>query len=154
MSQVSIQDEVVVRATPLDVWEAIANVERHAGWHPFVNEIAGEHELGATRSCAVVVGKKTGQTTERCVEYDPPHRIAWLIEEDSTGFSRVASDWRAGVTVTGGDGGTLVTAWSAFRPRGPVLRLMGPIVRGKFHQTQRAILAALKDAVEHHNERR
>ena len=154
MSQVSVQDEIVVRAPTLDVWEAIESVERHAGWHRFVNEIVGEHELGATRTCAVSVGKKAGKTTERCVEYAPPHRIAWLIAEDSTGFSRIASDWHAGFKVAGGDSGTLVTAWSTFRPRGPVLRLISPVVRRKFHDTQRAILAALKDGIESQNERR
>jgi hypothetical protein len=61
-----------------------------------VTDIAGEHELDHVRTCSVLVGNKHGQTTERCIEHDDGNRIAWKIEQDSTGFGRMVSDWQAG----------------------------------------------------------
>jgi uncharacterized protein YndB with AHSA1/START domain len=145
---VTIEDTIVVNAPAAVVWRAIADPAAHASWHPFVTGIRGEHALGASRSCSVIVGRKRGETTERCVEHDEPQRIAWLIEADSTGFSRMVSDWRSGFSLEQRDGATLVTAHSAFEPRRLLLRVMQPFVRRKFHQTQRAILAGLKVAVE------
>ena len=148
MAQVRIEDETHVNASAGDVWNAIKDPAAHARWHPFVTRISGEHRLGATRACSVVVGRKTGQTRERCTEEREGEAIVWAVEHDSTGFSRLVSDWRAGFRLERRDDGTLVTAHSAFTPRSVLVRFMGPIIRRKFHRTQKAILDALKQSVE------
>jgi hypothetical protein len=72
----------------------------------------------------------------------------WAVERDSTGFSRMVADWRTGFSLQPqGPGATLVRAQSLFRPR-LVARLMAPLIRRKFHQTQRAILNGLKQHAE------
>ena len=96
MAEVRITDETLIGVSAAQVWAAIKDPATHAHWHPFVTAISGEHRLDATRSCSVVVGKKTGQTKERCIEDEQERRLSWAIEEDSTGFSRMVSDWRAG----------------------------------------------------------
>jgi carbon monoxide dehydrogenase subunit G len=150
MGEIRIEDEVVVATSPEAVWDAIKDPAVHAEWHPFVRQIRGEHDLGARRTCVVDLGKKTGETTELCIADDELRRIAWRIEEDSTGFLRFVTDWTAGFCLEPRDAGvTQVTAESAFRPRKAVFRLMTPIVRRKFHQAQQSILAALKRATEH-----
>lgn len=147
MTEVHIEDELVVAATPEAIWRQIEDPGLHAEWHPFATRIEGEHRAGATRTCHVRVGKKTGRTRERCTIAEPQRRIAWQIEEDSTGFLRFASDWSAGFRLDPVDGGTTrVTAESTFTPRNLLARLMLPMVRRKFHQAQRAILAALGQA--------
>jgi hypothetical protein len=148
MGQVRIADQIVVDAPAPEVWRAIKDPARHADWHPFVTQISGEHRLGGTRTCSVVVGKKVGETRERCVEDDELRGIAWRIEEDSTGFGRMVTDWQSGFALEQRGGATLVTAHSEFRPKGVLVRLMSPIVRRKFHHTQRAILTGLKSSVE------
>jgi uncharacterized protein YndB with AHSA1/START domain len=148
MSEVRIADEVLVDVPIEVVWHAIEDPVAHARWHPFVGAIAGGHDLHEIRACSVQVGKKEGRTKERCVEREEGARIAWTIEEDSTGFGRMVSGWRSGFVLTERDGATIVTAESTFRPKNVVVRAMLPIVRRKFHQTQRAILYALRDAVE------
>ena len=148
MSEVRIADELRL-AAPIDVvWHAIEDPAAHARWHPFVTAIAGGHELHEIRSCSVQVGKKEGTTKERCVEREECARIAWAIEEDSTGFGRMVSGWRSGFTLAEGDGATIVTAESTFRPRNVLVRAMLPVIRRKFHQTQQAILRGLQEAVE------
>lgn len=148
MGKIRIEDEVAVAAPVDEVWAAIADPARHAEWHPFVSAIAGEHELGATRICRVDLGGRPGETRERCIESEPGRRIAWRIEDDSSGFLRFVSDWSAGFTLEHRDGGVLVRAESLFRPRNPLVRLMLPVVRRKFHGAQAAILTSLKESVE------
>jgi hypothetical protein len=148
MSEVRIADELLLDA-PIDVvWDAIQDPAAHAGWHPFVIAIAGGHELNEIRSCSVQVGKKQGTTKERCIEHAQAERIAWAIEEDSTGFGRSVSGWRSGFSLAERDGTTIVTAYSTFRPTNLFVRAMLPMIRRKFHQTQRAILRGLQKAVE------
>jgi uncharacterized protein YndB with AHSA1/START domain len=149
MAQVQIEDEAVVQAPAETVWQEIVDPERHAAWHPFVTTIRGDHGLGATRSCEVALGKRRAQTTELCVVREEGDRITWRIDEDSSGFLRLVSDWTAGFRLEPvGASATRVTAESVFRPRNPLVRLMLPMVRRKFHQTQRAILHGLEKAVE------
>ena len=148
MSDVRIADELRLDA-PIDVvWRAIEDPVAHANWHPFVTAIAGGHELHEIRSCSVRVGKKEGSTKERCVEREDGARIAWAIEEDSTGFGRMVSGWRSGFSLAERDGATIVTAHSTFRPNNALVRAMLPVIRRKFHHTQRAILRGLRAAVE------
>jgi uncharacterized protein YndB with AHSA1/START domain len=148
MSEIRITDEIRIDA-PIDaVWRAIEDPGAHARWHPFLTEITGGHDLDQVRTCAVLLGGKPGRTRERCVERDDQRRIIWAIEEDSSGFGRMASDWRAGFALAPSADTTMVTAESTFRPRNPIVRAMLPLIRRKFHQTQRTILGSLKDVVE------
>jgi len=144
---VCIADELRLDA-PIDVvWHAIADPAAHARWHPFVRAIAGTHELHEIRSCSVSFGRKDGTTKERCVERDEGARITWAIEEDSTGFGKMVSDWRSGFSLSQRDGATIVSAQSTFAPSNVLVRAMLPLIRRKFHQTQQAILRGLQEAV-------
>jgi uncharacterized protein YndB with AHSA1/START domain len=145
LGQIKINDEVALRAEPAAVWAAIKDPSAHAGWHPFLTEIKGAHEAGAERVCSVNLGGKASHTRERCITEQPEQRIIWRIDDDTSGFSRMVSDWTAGFSLRPRDGGTIVTAESAFRPRNPFVRLMLPMIRRKFHQTQKQILAGLKE---------
>ena len=78
---------------------------------------------------------------------EPPSRIAWLIEEDSTGFGRMVSNWRAGLSLTERGAATIAAA-DTFRPSNLLVRAMRTIIRRKFHRTQQPILAALKESLE------
>jgi hypothetical protein len=154
MSEVCIADELRLDA-PIDVvWHAIEDPAAHARWHPFVSGIAGGHELHEIRSCSVRVGRKEGATRERCVEREERARIAWAIEEDSTGFGRLVSGWRSGFGLAERDGATIVTAESTFSPSSVIVRAMLPVIRRRFHQTQRAILRGVREAVEGQTARR
>jgi hypothetical protein len=96
----------------------------------------------------VLVGRRHGETKERCVVEEPGSSIIWLVEEDSTSFGRMVSKWRAGFALTERGDATVVAAESIFEPNNLLVRAMLPIVRRKFRQTQRAILAALKQSLE------
>lgn len=110
----TIRDQITVNAPVSKVWEAIQNPATHAEWHPLVTHIAGEHKFGAIRKCDVVVGNKTGHTEERCSIYEEGRKIMWGVEKDSTGFSKMVSDWTAGFSLVSRGSTTLVTAESNF----------------------------------------
>jgi uncharacterized protein YndB with AHSA1/START domain len=148
MNDVRIADELRVEAPIAAIWQAIESPTQHAGWHPFVTEISGDHELGHVRTCSVLIGRKHGQTRERCIERDDGRHIAWEIEHDSTGFGRMVSGWRAGFALSEQHDATTVTAESTFRPRNFLVAAMLPVIRRKFHQTQQAILRSLKESLE------
>lgn len=148
MTEVTIADQVRVEADAARVWAAIRDPKQHVRWHPFVTEIRGEHRLGEPRSCSVLVGKKSGTTRERCVAEESQRHIEWVIDEDTTGFSGMVSAWRAGFWLEPNGSSTLVTARSAFEPRNVLIRAMLPLIRRRFHETQRAILAGLQRSVE------
>jgi hypothetical protein len=148
MSETRIIDELRVDA-PIDViWHAIADPAAHARWHPFVTAIDGGHDLREIRSCAVRIGKKGGTTKERCIEREDRVRIIWSIDEDSTGFGRMVSDWCSGFDLTARNSATIVIAQTTFRPNNVLVRAMLPIIRRRFHQAQRAILRGLQETVE------
>lgn len=149
MGEVRIVDEIAVAAPAGTVWAGVKDPATHARWHPFVTRISGEHRVGATRACQVDLGRRTGETREQCIADEAERRMAWRIEEDSTGFLRLVSGWTAGFELEPrGSNSTRVKAESTFRPKNILVRPLLPIVRRKFHVTQRQILGALKDAVE------
>ena len=144
-----ITDEVTISAPIALVWKAIQDPGEHVAWHPFATRIDGEHAPGAVRTCTVQLGRKPGTTRERCTGYDEAAAIMWTMEFDSSGFSRMVADWQAGFRLTALDpGATRVQAVSQFRPKGPVVRVMMPVIRRKFHQAQRAILDGLRQHAE------
>lgn len=144
-----IADEVTISAPIALVWKAIQDPGEHVAWHPFATRIDGEHAPGAVRTCTVQLGRKPGTTRERCTGYDEAAAIMWTMEFDSSGFSRMVADWQAGFRLTALDpGATRVQAVSQFRPTGPVVRVMMPVIRRKFHQAQRAILDGLRQHAE------
>jgi carbon monoxide dehydrogenase subunit G len=139
-----IEDEIELSAPIADVWQAISDPAAHARWHPFVTAIDGAHALGERRSCAVQVGGKRGETTEVCVEDEPERALIWRIEDDTSGFARMVADWSSGFRVEPRAGATRVIAESTFVPRSLLARLGAPLIRRRFHQVQRAILAGLE----------
>jgi hypothetical protein len=148
MAEMHVEDQALVHAPTEEVWKAIKDPVAHGNWHPFVTRIEGEHRLGAVRTCSVLAGKKAGTTKERCVEEEEGRRIIWSVEEDTTGFLRMVSGWRAGFELEARNGATLVSARSDFRPKNMLVRAAGPVVRRKFHGAQQQILSGLKRAVE------
>jgi hypothetical protein len=148
MTEVRIEDEITLGAPIGEVWQAIDDPRAQAHWHPFVRAITGGHELGELRSCSVQLGRTAGTTKERCVERDDGARLTWAIEEDSTGFGRMVTAWRSGFLLAEHGSTTIVIAQSSFRPNHLFVRVALPLIRRRFHRTQRAILRGLQQAVE------
>ena len=143
-----ITDEVIVNAPADQVWKAIADPGEHVAWHPFATSIDGDHALGEVRRCTVRLGRKPATTQERCSAYEETRKIMWTVEQDSSGFARIVTDWQTGFSLQPeGASSTRVRAESLFRPK-LLARMMTKMIRRKFHQTQRAILDGLRQHAE------
>ena len=112
-----IADTVTLAAPASAVWVAIESPDEHVMWHPFASAIKGAHALGEVRECGVLVGGKAGTTRETCTVYDTGQAISWRIDADSSGFSRMVTDWTSGFRLVQEAESTVVTAWSNFRPK-------------------------------------
>ncbi len=142
-----IADTLTLGAPASAVWAAIESPDEHAKWHPFATAIKGAHALGEVRECSVLIRGSPGTTRETCITYDAGQAITWRVDADSSGFSRMVTEWTSGFRLAQDRESTVVTAWSNFRPKWFVLPML-PMIRSKFHQTQREILAGLRLHVE------
>ena len=117
--------------------------EAHARWHPFATRITGEHGLGATRACAVVVGKDPRDQGPlrrgRRIPTDQLGHQARLDRLQSHG-PRLAHRLRARAARRqhGGQGRQRLPAEECSHSAD------APIVRRKLHQTQQPIVVGLR----------
>jgi uncharacterized protein YndB with AHSA1/START domain len=84
-----LERRVVIDAPVETVRDALSDARLLPQWVPAVDEViacstTGEH-VGATRSCAANLGGRTGTMVERGVEYTPRRRIAYLVDDETSG---------------------------------------------------------------------
>ncbi len=75
MTELRIEEQLVIGASAPDVWHALEDAAAHARWHAFVTEISGEHRLGHARRRSVLIGGKHGETRELCVVEEQASRL-------------------------------------------------------------------------------
>lgn len=145
------RDEVVVNATPQRIWESLEDSTCLPEWMPMVKRTTGKREMvGAVRECDVQIDGRDGRVIERCVEHSPYHRIAWVLQEDTFGFSKMLSDFGFSFTLEPlGANTTLLRNETYYRPEGLLASLMSVLMmRRKFRRVRQAALANLKRRAE------
>ena len=144
-------DEITVEATPRAIWEVLENGDRLTEWAYLVKHTTGGREtLGAVRRCRVEFDGRPGKVAERCAEFVPEKRIAWVMTEDSFGFSKMFADMGFSFTLVEVDERrTVVRNESFYQPLNLMARVMSALVmRRKFRALRRRILGNLKVLVE------
>lgn len=144
-------DEITVEATPEAIWAVLENGDRLTEWAFMVKRTTGGREsLGAVRRCDVEFDGRPGKVAERCAEFVPWERIAWVMTEDSFGFGRMFADMGFSFTLEAIDERrTLVRNDSFYRPLNLMARLMSALVmRRRFRALRRRILGNLKALAE------
>jgi hypothetical protein len=113
----------------------------------------GRESLEAVRHCEVEFDGKAGKITERCTEFVPLERIAWVMTEDSFGFGKMFADMGFSFTLQVIDERrTLVQNESFYRPLSLAARLVNWLVmRRKFRTLRRRVLGNLKGLAEQHS---
>lgn len=149
--QVQGSDEIVIEAVPERIWEILEDTTRLPEWAPMVRHTSAQREsLGAVRECAVELEGRPGRVAERCVEFVPNRRIAWLMVEESFGFGRMFADQGFSFTLEPRGGGqTLVRNESYYRPKQVLAQVMSVVLmRGKFRHIRERVLLNLKRLAE------
>jgi uncharacterized protein YndB with AHSA1/START domain len=149
--QVQGRDEITVNSGAERVFALLADARRLPEWMPVVTHSDGEQEsLGQARRCSVNFQGRSGEVFERCVVFEPPSRIGWLLESDTLGFSRLLKNFTFDFVLHPLEAGrTRVVNTSYFEPAGLVARLIIAVaLRRNFAVIRRSALAGIKRLVE------
>jgi len=144
-----IEQSVDIDASTDTIWEVLSDSRLLPQWVPAVDEVTscsldGEG-VGATRSCAANLGGKSGTMVERCVEYTPMTRIAYLVDDETIGMRKMFDDYGFSLNLTGLDSErTRVTIETHYTPRNPAYAAMNAMfMRRQFRNVCRDILGGL-----------
>ena len=124
---------VEVAADPAAIWGVIADSTLLPQWAGVVKGVTylGETEegVGMTRHCNVELGGRTGTMTERCVEFIPNRRAAYVVDDDTLGFHRMLLDYGFMITLDQrSDRTTGLRIDTYYTPRTPVYALLNRLV--------------------------
>jgi uncharacterized protein YndB with AHSA1/START domain len=149
----------IVRSTTIDappdaVWDVLGDSLLLPDWVPAVDEVTecsleGE-AVGEVRHCDVNLAGKSGQMVERCVEFAPMTRIAYVVEDESFGMRRMFEHYGFALNLEPlAPGKTLVTLETHYTPRNPMYRLLNRLLmRRKFEKVCEGIVDGLKTFTE------
>jgi uncharacterized protein YndB with AHSA1/START domain len=79
-------------ASPARVWSVLSDASLLPQWAPAVHDVErcdAQETVGSKRHCRVQLGGRTGSMVERCIECVPLQRIAYAVDEDSFGMTRM-----------------------------------------------------------------
>lgn len=149
-------DEILIDASPDRIFAILEDGQRLPDWTSVISTTGTRETVGAVRECDVDLDGKRGSVVERCVESLPPQRIAWAMERDTFGFSRLVSDFGFSFTLEpAGDGWTRVRNETYYRSKGPFAAAMNALImRRKFRGVRRRWLGNLKGVSETVDSRR
>lgn len=149
-----IERTVVIAAPTAAVWAVLSDARLLPEWVPAVDEVTscsldGEG-TGASRSCMANLGGKAGTMVERCIEYTPTTRIAYLVEDESFGMRKMFDDYGFAINLASlGAQRTRVTLETHYTPRNPIYALMNvTFMRRQFRGVCQGIVDGLKAFTE------
>lgn len=144
-------DAVVVNTSPGRIWRILQNSQMLPEWMPAVKSTDGQREtMGAVRNCEVNFDGREGRVVERCVVYEEPLRIGWLLVEDSLGFSKMLKHFTFDFVLEPlGPEKTRIINTSYFEPRNWFARMMiALMMRKKFRSLRQRLLFNIKRLAE------
>jgi len=149
-----IEREVIIHASVQAVWDVLADATLLPQWVPAVQEVEacsaeGEGE-GTVRSCKAELSGRSGVMVERCVEFTPMSRVAYVVDEESFGMRRMFEHYGFALNVASVDSShTRVTLETHYTPRNWIFNLMNDImIRRQFESVCEEIVGGLKRFVE------
>ncbi len=149
-----IAQSVEIHASTNFVWEVLSDSRLLPRWVPAVDEVTscsldGEG-VGATRSCTANLAGKSGTMVERCVEYTPTTRLAYLVDDESFGMRKMFDDYGFSLNLERlGSERTRVIIETHYTPRNAAYAVMNAILlRRQFRAVANDILDGLKTFTE------
>jgi hypothetical protein len=145
---------VQVATDPGAIWGIVADSTLLPQWARVVTDVTylgGEEEgVGMTRHCNVELGGRTGTMTERCVEFLPSRRAAYVVDDDTLGFNRMLVDYGFAITLEPrSDRTTALRIDTYYTPRNPLYGLLNRLLlRRRLRGTVDGLLEGLKQISE------
>lgn len=148
--QKQLNESIEIAASPSAIWEILSDSRLLPHWVPAVEEVTscsldGEG-VGATRSCSANLAGTSGRMVERCVEFVPMTRLAYLVDDESFGMRRMFDHYGFALNLVDlGQECTRVTIETHYTPRNPVFAAMNAaVLRRRFRGVAREILDGLR----------
>jgi len=93
MSKLQARNEIVIGAPIERVWALITDINMLHKINPGVTKATGRmDQLGESRTCEIVNGRRSGTMTERLIDFVPKKKTVWTIESDTMGMGRMMRD--------------------------------------------------------------
>lgn len=142
-------------AAPADLlWQLIADSNRLASWGPPVRKVevgaeAGEAEgIGTPRKVHAQFGNKSGYFIEHRVEHTPGRKIAYVIDEDTFGLSRMMSRIGFSLELEALAANETRVVFTFFHDARGMGRLLNPLTKIQQRRNRLAALRSLKARAE------
>ena len=148
------RDEIVINAPVQSVWPLIADSTLLPKWGPPVRRVevfgSGPETVGSRRRVDAEFEGKHGYFIERRTEYLEGKRIAFVIEEDTFGLSKVMTDAGSSIDIEPIGPDRTRVEWIFFHnPKGLLGWVLNVfVIRRKQRANRLAALAALKKYAE------
>jgi len=149
-----IERSISIDAPPDAVWNVLGDSRLLADWVPAVDavtECSFEGEaVGEVRHCNARLAGKSGHMVERCVEFAPMTRIAYVVDDESFGMRKMYEHYGFAINLESvASGKTLVTLQTHYTPRNAIYALLNRLLmRRKFEQVCEEIVSGLKTFTE------
>lgn len=145
-----IERSTVIHAPAQAVWDVLADSRLLPEWVPAVDEVTkcssdGE-AVGEVRHCNANLAGKSGRMVERCVEFAPMSRIAYVVDDESFGMRKMFDHYGFAINLESqGSEKTHVTLETHYTPRNPLYGLLNKLMlRRKFEKVCTEIVGGLK----------
>jgi len=123
-------------------------------WVPAVDEVtecSSEGEaVGEVRHCNATLAGKSGRMVERCIEFTPMTRIAYVVDNETFGMRKMFDHYGFAISLESEDSEkTHVTLETHYTPRNPIYSLLNTLVMHRqFEKVCTEIVAGLKTLTE------
>jgi uncharacterized protein YndB with AHSA1/START domain len=114
---VILRQEIVVQATPEEVWGLVSDPARLPQWWPGVTRV----EEASADAWTTVLSSPTGKSVRidySRVEAEPERRVVWRQEVEESPFERILASATTEIALAEDADGTRVTVSLEQRPRG------------------------------------
>jgi uncharacterized protein YndB with AHSA1/START domain len=149
-----IERSTVIHAPADAVWEVLADSRLLPEWAPVVDEVTecsieGE-AVGEVRHCNVNLAGKSGRMVERCIEFTPTTRIAYIVDDESFGMRKMFDHYGFAINLESqGAVKTRLTLETHYTPRNLMYGMLNKLmVRRQFENVCTDILGGLKTFTE------
>jgi carbon monoxide dehydrogenase subunit G len=147
MNKLQARNEAIIDAPVGKIWSVITDIEMLHKVNPGIVKATGAmNTLNATRHCEITNMGRTGNVTERLIEFEPEKKTVWTIEADDMGMSKMMKDARFCFYLEKiNEAQTKVINETWYEPANIVAKIMNAVMMKKMiYKTQARILNNLK----------
>jgi uncharacterized protein YndB with AHSA1/START domain len=149
-----IERGTLIHAPAAAVWEVLADSRLLPEWAPVVDEVTecsieGE-AVGEVRHCNATLAGESGRMVERCTEFTPMTRIAYVVDDESFGMRKMFDHYGFVINLEPeGSERTHVTLETHYTPRNPMYGLLNKLMmRRQLEKVCAEIVGGLKTFTE------